>query len=151
MSKIDMTKVKGKYAEQRVEFLENHAPDILSAMVEDGSIYEHLNFVQDIVREYVNGYVDKMKLSEEYQEAERECDLAAMNKLITTAVTTAEFEVGSEWIYAIPDVEEESDSEEDEKSFEDMSYIEAINDIYNDINNIRSSISELEMDETEEE
>ena len=153
MSKIEMTKVKGKYAEQRVKLLEEYASDMLDAMVADDSIYEHLNFVQDLVSEYVNKYVDKVKRSDEYKKAESECDLVEMMNIISTAQTTAEFDAAEEWIFSIPKMSDEADETEDdsEKAFEDMSYDEAVEDIYRDIYNIKAAISELETEESEEE
>ena len=147
MSKIDMTKVKGKYAEQRVKFLEEFASDMLDAMVADNSIYEHLDFVQDMVIRYIDRYVDKVKQSDEYVKAERECDLVEMNKIITTAQTTAEYDAAEEWIFAVINTDEEADEEAPEKSFEDMSYAEAVQDIYNDVNALKTAISNLDSDE----
>lgn len=153
MNKIEMTKVKGKYAEQRVKFLDEYATDMLDAMVADNSIYEHLNFVQELVSEYVNNYVDKVKQSDEYKKAESECDLVKMNSIITTAQTTAEFDAAEEWIFSVPETNGEADeAEEDpEKAFEDMSYDEAVEDIYNGINKIKTAISDSETEESEEE
>lgn len=145
MSKIDMTKVHGKYAAQRVEFLENHSLDMLEAMINDGSIYEHLNFVQSMVSEYVDRSVEKSKQSDEYKKAESACDLAEMSRLIATSEANAEMEAGTEWIYILPDNEEIE--QDDEKDFEDMSFGEAVQDIYNDINKLKTAVSNLDSDE----
>lgn len=148
MSKIEMTKVNGKYAELRVKFLEEHAPNMLEAMINDGSLYEHLDFVQSLVNQYIDKYVDKSKQSAPYKKAESECDLAEMNNIITTAQIIAETDAGAEWIYTLPDANDET--AEEDKSYDDMSYDEAVLDIYNDISKAKSAISELEEESEEE-
>lgn len=148
MSKIEMARINGKYADQRMKFLEEHAPDMLEAMVNDGSIYEHLCFTQELVSEYVDGFVNKTKQSMAYKKAESECDLAEMNRIIATAQTVAEAEAGTEWIYMLPDADEKEESTSD-KSFDDMSYDEAVQDIYNDISGIKTDLYS-EENETEE-
>ena len=147
MSKIEMTKVHGKYAERRVKFLEEFASDMLDAMVADNSIYEHLDFIQDLVSKYVDSYVDKAKQSAEYKKAERECDLAEMSRIISTAQTTAEYDAAEEWICSVPDMDNAANEEVPEKEFDDMSYSEAVQDIYNDINALNAAASNLDSDE----
>lgn len=148
MKKIELAKINGKYAELRVKFLEEHAPDMLEALVDDNSIYEHLDLVQSLVSGYVDRCVDMAKHTVEYVNAENECDLAEMNNIITTAQTTAETDAGAEWIYTLPDADDET--AEEDKSYDDMSYDEAVLDIYNDISKAKSAISELEEESEEE-
>ena len=147
MSKIEMAKVHGKYAERRVKFLEEFASDMLDAMIDDNSIYNHLELVQDMVSKYVDGYVDKAKQSAEYKKAERECDLAEMSRIISTAQTTAEYDAAEEWIWSVPDMDNAANEEVSEKEFDDMSYSEAVQDIYNDINALNAAASNLDSDE----
>lgn len=145
MSKIEMAKVHGKYAEQRVKFLEEYAPEMLDSMVADGSIYEHLDFLQGSVSEYVDSYVHNIKQSDEYKKVERDCDLAEMNRIITTAQKLAEAAITSEWIFSLPGEDDEED--DSDKDFDEMSYTDAVQDIYNDINTLKAAVSNLDSDE----
>lgn len=146
MSKLDKNKVLGKYAAQRVEFLEEHAPDMLETMVNDGSIYEHLELVQNMSSKYIDSYVDKIKQTDEYKKAESDCDLVEMNKIINTAQVIAETAIGVEWVFSLPDDDEEI-KEDADKDFDNMSYDEAVQDIYNDVHNLKAAVSNLDSDE----
>ena len=64
-------KVQGKYAEQRREVLENHAPDIYKTMLEQGILEEHLENVQKSAEQYVENYIARYTNSEEYLKAEK--------------------------------------------------------------------------------
>ena len=50
-------KFYGKYAEQRQEMLENHAPDLYKSMIKNGTLEQHLMSVQNSAAEYVDNCV----------------------------------------------------------------------------------------------
>lgn len=82
----DKINVQGKYAMQRMETLENHAPDIYNAMLENGSLEEHLASVQNMAEKYVDDYVDRYMRSDEYMNAEKKDPFEAMRMLNMTVL-----------------------------------------------------------------
>lgn len=80
---------QGKYAMQRKDMLENHAPDMYKAMVKNGSLGEHLSSVQEMAEKYVKNRVDRYRRSDEYLEAERKDPFNAM-RLLNMTILEAE-------------------------------------------------------------
>lgn len=87
---IDKINVQGKYAMQRMEMLENHAPDIYNAMLENGSLEKHLASVQSMAEKYVDSYVDRYTHSDEYLNAEKKDPFEAMRMLNMTILEAEE-------------------------------------------------------------
>lgn len=102
-------KVQGKYAEQRKEILENHAPDMYKAMLSNGSLEEHLMSVQNMAERYVENYVERYKNSDEYMKAEKKDPAEAM-RLLNMTVLEAEDAAHRIWVANL-----ESDEEDDEE------------------------------------
>lgn len=100
----------GKYAEQRREILENHAPDIYKAMLESGSLNAHLKSVQDMAEKYVENYVARFVNSDEYLKAEKKDPAEAMRMLNMTTLE-AEDAACRIWVSNL-DGGEEDDEEE---------------------------------------
>ena len=103
-------KVQGKYAEQRKEILENHAPDMYKAMLENGSLEEHLVSVQNMAERYVDNFVARFTHSEEYLKAEKKDPAEAMRML---NMTTLEAEDAAYRIW-IANLESDEENDEDE-------------------------------------
>lgn len=104
-------KVQGKYAEQRKEILENHAPDMYKAMLENGSLEEHLMSVQDSAERYVDNYVARFVNSDEYLKAEKKDPAEAMRML---NMTTLEAEDAAYRIW-VANLESNEENDEDEE------------------------------------
>lgn len=104
-------KVQGKYAEQRREILENHAPDMYKAMLESGSLEEHLMSVQDSAEKYVDNYVARFVNSDEYLKAEKKDPAEAMRMLNMTTLE-AEDAAYRIWIANLESGEEDDEEEE---------------------------------------
>lgn len=103
----------GKYASQRLKFLENHAPRMLQAMTENGTLDEHLETVQKMVSEYVSERVSNYERNnEEYRVAQDAGDFQKASALLHTETVYAEYDGGSEWIYVLPEGEETDDEDE---------------------------------------
>ncbi|MBD5444282.1 MAG: TnpV protein [Lachnospiraceae bacterium] len=103
-------KVQGKYAEQRKEILENHAPDMYKAMLENGSLEEHLMSVQSSAERYVDNYVARFTHSDEYLKAEKKDPAEAMRLL---NMTTLEAEDAAYRIW-VANLESDEENDEDE-------------------------------------
>ena len=99
----------GKYAEQRREILENHAPNMYKAMVESGSLVEHLESVQKSAEQYVENYIARYTNSDEYLKAEKKDPAEAMRMLNMTALE-AEDTAYRIWV---ANIESDEDDEED--------------------------------------
>lgn len=104
-------KVQGKYAEQRKDILENHAPDMYKAMLENGSLEEHLVSVQGMAERYVENYVARFKNSDEYLKAEKKDPAEAMRML---NMTTLEAEDAAYRIW-VANLESNEENDEDEE------------------------------------
>ena len=100
--------VQGKYAEQRREVLENHAPDMYKAMLENGSLEEHLENVQKSAESYVENYIARYTNSDEYLKAEKKDPAEAM-RLLNMTTLEAEDTAYRIWVANL-----ESDEENDE-------------------------------------
>lgn len=109
MEKKVMTFI-GKYAEQRREVLENHAPEMYEAMLEEGMLREHLENVQNVVSEYVERAADRFRASDEYRKAEEKDPFEAM-RLLNMTVLEAENAAFGIWIGVIPESENEEEDE----------------------------------------
>ena len=105
-------KFYGKYAEQRREMLENHAPDLYKSMIENGTLEHHLMSVQDSAAEYVDSCVARFQNSDEYLKSEKENPAEAM-RLLNMTTLEAEDAAYRIWIANIPENDDE-DEEEDE-------------------------------------
>ncbi len=92
--------VQGKYAMQRMEVLENHAPDIYNAMLENGSLEEHLESIQNMAEKYVDNYIDRYTHSDEYLNAEKKDPFEAM-RMLNMAILEAEDSAYRMWIAGI--------------------------------------------------
>lgn len=101
----------GKYAEQRKEILENHAPDMYKAMLENGSLEEHLMSVQNMAEKYVENYVARFVNSDEYLKAEKKDPFEAMRML---NMTTLEAEDAAYRIW-VANLESNEENDEDEE------------------------------------
>lgn len=104
----------GKYAEQRKELLENHAPAIFRAMLEDGTLEEHLSSVQNMAEKYVEERVDNYRSSDEYLNAERINPIEAM-RLLNMTVLEAEDTAYRIWIANIPENNDEYEEDDDDE------------------------------------
>ncbi len=92
----------GKYADQRKDILENHAPGVYSRMLAAGTLEEHLSRVQDCVSDYVERVIDLYRMSDEYLDAEEKDPFEAM-RLLNMTVLEAENAAYRIWIGDIPD------------------------------------------------
>lgn len=99
----------GKYADQRREVLENHAPDMYKHMLENGSLEEHLENVQQSVENYVENYIARYTHSDEYLKAEKKDPAEAM-RLMNMTTVEAEDTAYRIWI---ANLENDEDEEED--------------------------------------
>lgn len=106
-------KVQGKYAMQRMEVLENHAPDMYKAMVENGSLEEHLEAVQSSAEKYVENYIAHYANSDEYLNAVRKDPAEAMRMLNMTTLEAEDIAYRI-WIANIPEDEENKEDNENE-------------------------------------
>lgn len=104
-------KVQGKYAEQRREVLENHAPNIYKAMLEQGILEEHLENVQKSAEQYVENYIARYTNSEEYLKAEKKDPAEAM-RMLNMTILEAEDAAYRIWIANFPENEDEETEEE---------------------------------------
>lgn len=104
-------KVQGKYAEQRREILENHAPDIYKTMLEQGILEEHLENVQKSAEQYVENYIARYTNSEEYMKAEKKDPAEAM-RLLNMTTLEAEDTAYRIWVANFPEDDEEESEEE---------------------------------------
>lgn len=96
----------GKYAEQRKEVLENHAPALFRAMLENGTLEEHLISVQDMAEKYIDERVDLFRSSDEYLHAEKINPIEAM-RFLNMTVLEAEDTAYRIWIANIPENNDE--------------------------------------------
>ncbi len=103
-------KVQGKYAEQRREILENHAPDMYEAMVESGSLKEHLESVQKSAEQYVENYIARYTNSDEYLKAEKKDPAEAM-RMLNMTILEAEDAAYRIWVANLPETDEENEEE----------------------------------------
>lgn len=101
----------GKYAEQRREILENHAPDMYKHMLENGTLEEHLASVQTSAENYVENYIARYTHSEEYQKAEKKDPAEAM-RLLNMTTLEAEDAAYRIWIANLERDEDEEDGAE---------------------------------------
>lgn len=106
-------KFYGKYAEQRREMLENHAPELYKSMIGNGTLEAHLMSVQDMAAKYVDDRVDNFRNSDEYLEAEKKDPAEAMRLLNMTALE-AEDAAYRIWISNIPESDEDEEDNDDE-------------------------------------
>ena len=106
-------KIQDKYAEQRRKILENHAPDIYIAMLENGSLESHLISVQDMAEKYVDNYVACYINSDEYLKAEKKDPDEAMRMLNMTTLE-AEDTAYRIWVANIPENGENEEDNENE-------------------------------------
>lgn len=106
-------KVQGKYAEQRKDILENHAPDMYKALLENGSLEEHLVSVQGMAERYVENYVARFANSDEYLKAEKKDPFEAMRMLNMTTLE-AEDAAYRIWVANLPEDKETDDESEEE-------------------------------------
>ena len=104
----------GKYAEQRREILENHAPVLYKSMIENGTLEHHLMSVQDSAAEYVDSCVARFQNSDEYLKAEKENPAEAMRLLNMTTIE-AEDAAYRIWIANIPESGDEDEEEDDDE------------------------------------
>lgn len=100
----------GKYAEQRREILENHAPDMYEAMVESGSLEEHLESVQKSAEQYVENYIARYTNSDEYLNAEKKDPAEAM-RMLNMTILEAEDTAYRIWVANLPETDEENEEE----------------------------------------
>ena len=103
------TLASGKYAMQRRSALESNSPEEIERMQEDGTLEEHLAYVQECVSNYVDICVDRYKQTEEYKQAEAADPMESM-RLLNMTVLEAEEAAYRSWI-AIDEYEEEEDDE----------------------------------------
>ena len=96
----DKINVQGKYAMQHIEMLEKHAPDIYNAMLENGSLEEHLASVQSMAEKYVDDYIDSYTHSDEYLNAEKKDPFEAM-RMLNMTILEAEDTVYRMWAASI--------------------------------------------------
>lgn len=82
--------IQGKYAMQCMEMLENHAPDIYNSMLENGSLEDHLAYVQNMAENYIENCVDRYTHSDEYLNAEKKNPFEAMRMLNMTILEAEE-------------------------------------------------------------
>lgn len=101
----------GKYAEQRREILENHAPDMYKHMLENGTLEEHLASVQTSAENYVENYIARYTHSDEYLKAEKENPAEAM-RLLNMTTLEAEDAAYRMWIANLERDEDEEDGAE---------------------------------------
>ncbi len=104
-------KVHGKYAEQRREVLENHAPEVYKTMLEQGILEEHLENVQKSVEQYVESYIARYTHSDEYLNAEKKDPAEAM-RMLNMTVLEAEDTAFRIWIANFPENEDEENEED---------------------------------------
>ncbi len=102
-----MTLSKGKYASQRMEFLENHAPKLLTDLENDGYLEEHIANIQETVSGYVERAAEHYKHTDEYLNASP--DEAA--GLLNMTVLIAESDAYRMWIADQPEDEDEEDED----------------------------------------
>ncbi|MCX4376526.1 MAG: TnpV protein [Oscillospiraceae bacterium] len=100
----------GKYAEQRREILENHAPNMYKAMVESGSLEEHLESVQKSAEQYVENYIARYTNSDEYLKAEKKDPAEAM-RMLNMTILEAEDTAYRIWVANLPETDEENEEE----------------------------------------
>lgn len=103
-------KVQGKYAEQRRDVLENLAPDVYKAMIENGTLEEHLENVQKSVERFVEDNVDRYTHSDEYLNAEKKNPAEAM-RMLNMTVLEAEDAAFRIWVAWDPEDDEENEEE----------------------------------------
>lgn len=104
----------GKYAEQRREILENHAPVLYKSMIENGTLEHHLMSVQDSAAEYVDNRVARFQNSDEYLKAEKENPAEAM-RLLNMTTLEAEDAAYRIWVSTIPESDDEDEEENDDE------------------------------------
>ncbi len=100
----------GKYAEQRREILENHAPNMYKAMVESGSLEEHLESVQKSAEQYIENYIARYTNSDEYLKAEKKDPAEAM-RMLNMTILEAEDTAYRIWVANLPETDEENEEE----------------------------------------
>lgn len=105
--------IQGKYAMQRMEVLENHAPDIYMAMLESGTLEAHLMSVQDMAEKYVENCGARYTASDEYLNAEKKDPAEAM-RMLNMTILEAEDTAYRIWVANIPEDEENKEDNEDE-------------------------------------
>ena len=92
-----ITLSKGKYASQRMEFLENHAPKLLADFEKSGYLEKHLANIQE-----------HYKHSDEYLNAPPDEAVGLLNM----TVLIAESDAYRMWIAVCPEDDEECDEED---------------------------------------
>ena len=100
----------GKYAEQRREILENHAPNMYKAMVESGSLEEHLESVQKSAEQYIENYIARYTNSDEYLKAEKKDPAEAM-RMLNMTILEAEDTAYRIWVANLPETDDENEEE----------------------------------------
>lgn len=103
----NVTTFIGKYAEQRREVLENHAPEMYSVMTAEGTLEKHLEDVQNRVSVFVEKAADSFRMSEEYKNTEAKDPFEAL-RLLNMTVLEAENTAYEMWIGNVPDDEKEA-------------------------------------------
>ena len=103
-----ITLSKGKYASQRMEFLENHAPKLLADFEKNGYLEEHLANIQETVAKYVERAEEYYKHTDEYLNAPP----AEAVGLLNMTVLIAESDAYRMWIADCPEDDEEYYDEE---------------------------------------
>lgn len=107
------TLAQGKYAMQRREVLENHAPEMYERMQADGTLEEHLADIQERVSDYVELNVERYKQRAEYKEIQAVNPFEAA-RLLNMTVLEAENAAYRSWIASVPENDEDEEDYEDE-------------------------------------
>lgn len=97
----------GKYADQRLSVLKEHAPKMYEAMLTEGTLEAHLADMQERVSDYVDMCAEKYKMSDEYRNA----DPVKAMQLLNMTVLEAEEAAYREWIGNIPGAENKEENE----------------------------------------
>ena len=102
---------KGKYAMQRKSVLENNLPEEFERMQEEGTLEEHLAYVQESISNYVDICTERYKQTDEYKQTEASNPFEAM-RLLNMTVLEAEEAAYRMWIAVLPDEDEEEQEDE---------------------------------------
>ncbi|MCC8043417.1 MAG: TnpV protein [Oscillospiraceae bacterium] len=97
---------QGKYARQRLNHIKKWNKPLYEELVESKELDEHLAYTQQCVDEYVEMRLNKLKLSDEYLNA----NSAEQMRMVNSEVMFAESDAYREWI-GYDEVDEEEDEE----------------------------------------
>lgn len=106
------TLASGKYAMQRRSALESNSPEEIKRMQKDGTLEEHLAYVQECVSNYVDICVDRYKQTDEYKQIEAVNSFEAA-RLLNMTVLEAEEAAYRMWIAVSTDEDEEEEQEDE--------------------------------------